>query len=104
MGDILTFPLGGGANTLHVHRFTGTNGTRIEILMLEHRRGERVVWQTGDDGTIDAAIGTWRACGARLAEYDPCRPIYTQSVTPYAPPPPIYTKSVNLADFNGGAA
>ena len=29
MGDILTLPFGGGANTLHVHRFTGTNGTLI---------------------------------------------------------------------------
>ena len=56
MGEILRFPIGGGANILRAECFRTKSGEPVEILSLTHRGGEAVVWQTGDEGTIGDAI------------------------------------------------
>ena len=66
MGEIIRFPIGGGANVIRAECFRTTSGDPVEILSLVRRGREAVVWQTGDEGTIADAIAAWRACGARL--------------------------------------
>lgn len=68
MGDLFHFPIGRRSNVIFAERFLTKSGEPVEILTLAHRGGESIVWQTGDDGTLDEAIVTWRACGARLLD------------------------------------
>ncbi len=68
MGDLLRFPIGGGANLVRAECFRTECGEPFEILSLDHRHGVAIVWRTGDDGTLDETLSAWRACGARVAD------------------------------------
>lgn len=68
MGTLVRFPLGGGANVLRLDRFLTSAGLPIDVLSLAHRHGAAIVWRTGDDGTLDATLSAWRACGARVVD------------------------------------
>lgn len=47
MGDLLHFPIGGGANLIRAYWFRTECGEPVEILSLTHRHGAAIVWRTG---------------------------------------------------------
>lgn len=68
MGDILRYPLGGGANTIRVEHLHTAIGLPIDVLTLACRSGAAIVWRSGDEGTIDQALAVWRSCGVRVVD------------------------------------
>ncbi|NLH80107.1 MAG: hypothetical protein GX458_04580 [Phyllobacteriaceae bacterium] len=98
MGDLFHFPMGGRSNVIRVHRYTTTAGKPLEVVTLSHRRGECVVWQTGDEGALEQVLAVWQSCGVRLSGEAPRATIFTQKVDPDRSSPPPFTPDVELIE------